>query len=316
MDLIYTDSSGSDEGVLKNYEMDFDIGDTEDFELKLTISAERIAPGSFVYAERSEIFGVVDEQNVDGRTIIYCGRTIRGIMNKKIVEPDLGQDYKTLNGDLLDVLNEMSVDFGIGSIVKFASTQSYRVKNYKVDRYISFLATIEKLLKNFGLKMTYNYTGVFMLIDIVPVIDYSDNLEYDSNNTIRYKIDQKRQVNHLICLGKGELAARQVIHLYVDAKGNVSKIQTMYGIDEMTEVYDYSSAESIEELEKSGIKKLQEYNSESIDIDVDAQTETVGDIVGTYDPITGKTIKGTIVSKVVKVKNNIVSVEFKVGEVE
>lgn len=314
MDLIYTDSSGSDEGVLKNYEMDFDIGDTEDFELRLPINAERIAPGSFVYAERSEIFGIVDEQNVDGRTIAYCGRTIRGIMNKKVVEPDPGQDYKTLNGDLIDILNGMSADFGIGSIVKFASAQRYTVKNYKVDRYISFLATIEKLLKNFGLKMTYNYTGVFMLIDIVPAIDYSDNVEYDSNNTVRYKIDQKRQANHLICLGKGELAARQVIHLYADAEGNVSKIQTMYGINEMTEVYDYSSSESIEELEKSGVQKLQEYNSESVDITVDAQMETVGDIVGTYDSVTGKTIKGTIVSKVIKVKNNAVSVECKVGE--
>jgi hypothetical protein len=32
-------------------------------------------------------------------------------------------------------------------------------------------------------------------------------------------------VNHLICLGSGELQNRIVVHLYVDADGNISQTQ-------------------------------------------------------------------------------------------
>ena len=60
-----------------------------------------------------------------------------------------------------------------------------------------------------------------------------------------------------MCLGKGELAQRTVIDLYADESGNVSKTQSMFGIDEVERAYDYSSAEDAD-LEQEGIKRLKE----------------------------------------------------------
>lgn len=315
MDIIYTDSTGADVGIIQNYDLDFDIGDTEDFEIKLPYDAEILDEGCFLYAVGSEVFGIVDgfTVNSEERSMMYHGRTIRGIMNKKIIEPLVGEDYKVLNGNLADICNELSDSFGISTLVRFISSEEYEVRNYKVDRYVSFLAATEKILKQFNAKMLYHYDGTSMQITIVPSVDYSDDIEYRNNNTIQYVLEHQKNVNHLICLGKGDLVARQVIHLYADSAGNVSKVQTMFGISEISDVYDYPSAESLEELEKSGIKKLSEYQMERADVTVSAQKETVGDIVGTRDSVTGKVIKGTITSKVIKVKNNVISIKCKVG---
>ena len=61
----------------------------------------------------------------------------------------------------------------------------------------------------------------------------------------------KMGINHLICLGLGELKNRTVIHLYADANGVISRTQTQFGSDEVTNVYDYAGAET-ENLIKSG----------------------------------------------------------------
>ena len=124
-------------------------------------------------------------------------------------------------------------------------------------------------------------------------------------------------VNHLICLGKGELSERQVIHLYADSKGNISEKQTFIGIDEVAEKYDYSNVESLEELQKSGIEKLKEYwSSDAVSMDF-ASEDTVydiGDIVGTKEINTGIFVKEKITKKIVTINKYETNIEYKVGE--
>ena len=126
-----------------------------------------------------------------------------------------------------------------------------------------------------------------------------------------------RPTNHLICLGKGDLKERMVRHLYMDAKGNVSKTQTFFGIDEVTESYDYSSVESEEELINSGTERLQEAYSEANTLETDFENNVeydIGDIVGARENITGVKVTRDIVKKIVKVNNNGISVECQIGE--
>ena len=121
------------------------------------------------------------------------------------------------------------------------------------------------------------------------------------------------KVNHLICLGSGELANRTVIHLYADASGNISQTQTFTGTAEYTAVYDYSNAEDTAELIKGGTERLKELlQQDDLTVDVNEVDDPydVGDIVGASDDVTGVTIAVPITKKIIRVQNGIVSVDL------
>ena len=70
-------------------------------------------------------------------------------------------------------------------------------------------------------------------------MDYSAQIEYSSDMNANYSmVINKMGVNHLICLGSGELRNRTVVHLYVDGNGNISQTQTFTGLEERAEVLD------------------------------------------------------------------------------
>ena len=92
------------------------------------------------------------------------------------------------------------------------------------------------------LKMIYKSGKV--QISAVPLVDYSQDEEWDSTQISAQISKNDFPTNHVICLGKGDLRDRKVIHLYQDAKGNVSKTQSYFGIQEVTEIYDNANTES------------------------------------------------------------------------
>lgn len=128
--------------------------------------------------------------------------------------------------------------------------------------------------------------------------------------------DYRAGVNHLICLGTGELAERQVIHLYADTSYTISKTQTIFGVDEVAAVYDYSSAESLEELEKGGIQRLRELsNYKSLKIGLNEIDAQIGDIVGGEEQITGISMKTQITNIIVKIDTKgKLTITHKVGD--
>ena len=138
----------------------------------------------------------------------------------------------------------------------------------------------------------------------VSIEDYSN--EEFSSDILKFTIEQnKRLVNHLICLGQGELSQRTVINLYADANGNISQTQYFTGLEEVAETYDYSNVESVEELLKAGTEKLSQYQkADEIKITIENAEKDVGDIVGGYEVVTGMKIKGEISKKILKIEDN------------
>ena len=123
-------------------------------------------------------------------------------------------------------------------------------------------------------------------------------------------------VNHLICLGRGELKDRQVVHLYADEDGNWGDTQHFFGIDEMESVYDYSSAESMEDLVSYGMQRAKELgNYKSLQISLNTIEAQIGDIVGGQEQITGITLKKQIAEIIVKIDSKgKLSMTHKVGD--
>ena len=96
---------------------------------------------------------------------------------------------------------------------------------------------------------------------------------------------------------------------------NISKAQTFYGLEEITEIYDYGNAGDDSKLEEGGIERLHSLmNSESMSAKFSKLDVDVGDLVGGKNRMTGIKIKETVSSQIVKIENGRESIEYKVGE--
>ena len=253
MDLIYMDEKKRDIGVMKNFTLDLAFGEDENnFELSTVMENNVCESGFYIYAEGTEYGGIIDQikVNTSSNSLKYIGRTWHGILGSKIIQPDKGQDYLTLAGDANQVLAELVQRMGLDDLFTVKDEPSgLTVQNYKMGRYIDGYRGVCKMLQSVNGKLNITFREGFATLSAKPLTDYSKNEEFDSSQ-ISFEIKKTfKPTNHVICLGAGDLAERTVIHLYADKDGNISHTQTFFGMDEVCEVYDYSNAESDEELE-------------------------------------------------------------------
>ena len=307
MDLIYTDSNLLDLGILKDYDLDLEIGTENDFQITTTLDNNVIPMNSIFYFENTEYGGKITKLKVDtgNNKLYYGGRTFYGMLCDKVIAPNAGQNYYIVSGDANSIISTLMNRFGLSDLFSASTgTSGFTFTNYKFDRYINCYKGLCKMLKTKNAKLRARFEDRKVVLSAVSIEDYSDK-EF-SSDILKFTIEQnKRPVNHLVCLGQGELAQRTVINLYADANGNVSQTQYFTDLDEVAETYDYSNVESPEELLKAGTEKLLEYQkADEINITIENAEKDVGDIVGGYEVVTDMKITGEISKKIVKVENN------------
>lgn len=321
MDLIYTNTNFEDVGVLEDYTFDLAFGaDENDFEIAINSESHCIKPNCLLYIEGTEYGGIVDGMRVvtQENKLVYFGRTWHGILETKILQPDAGADYLIVSGEANEVIGSLLERIGLSEkFIASGENSGLVLKDYKFDRYIPAYSGIIKMLESVSGKIKFIFKDGKVVVSAFPLIDYSQDEQFD-NDQVEMEIEKKvNQINHLICLGTGELAERQVIHLYADKEGNISKNQTFFGFDERVATYDYSNVKSLEELETSGIKKLSEYITEGkVEMNFAAE-ETIydiGDIIGAKEIITGTFVKEKITKKIVTIQKGQTNIEYKVGE--
>lgn len=316
-ELIVTDASHVDQASLEGFTLDAAWGaDENDFELTVD---RLIDAGSYVYFDGGECGGVVDslkDSLKDGRsTLTYGGRTWHGMLANKILEPDKGKDYLTVSGTASTVIGSLISRVGLDSVfdavVPPDGSGDPTIKQYQFDRYTDCYTGLRKMCEASGLKLRLAYTSGQVNIWAEPVAHYGDSIDSD---LIDFDATRTwRKPNHLIGLGKGDLAARTVVHWYADAKGNVSQSQSLKGVDEITQVSDYSNAETAE-LNQKTREKLQDLQSEG-DVKVTVRDDAnvvfdVGDTVTARDNLTGITVNASITKKIVKVSGGVLSVDY------
>ena len=321
MDLIYTNTSREDVGVLKDYIFDLAFGsDENDFEITISSNKHCCEAKCLFYIEGTEYGGIVDGVRIvtKEQSLSYFGRTWHGVLDSKILEPDAGQDYLIVSGEANSVINRLIDRIGLSDLFESSPVDSgLTISNYKMDRYTTAYNGIKKMLESVSGKLQFSFRDGKVSVSAVPIVDYSQDEQFDNDQV---EMDIKKTdnpTNHLVCLGKGELSERQVIHLYADAEGNISEHQTFTGIDEVAVKYDYSSVESLEELMKSGIAKLKELrsvNTAEIDFASESTVYDVGDIVGAKEIVTGTLVKEKITKKIVTIEKGKTNIEYKVGE--
>lgn len=322
MDLIYMNNDKEDEGIVRDYTMDLEYGGNSDndFECVVNIKNHICKDGYFLYYENTEYGGIVDDicVDTDADSITYKGRTWHGILNSKIIEPDTGQDYLVLNGEANQVIAGLLTRLGLGNLFK-ASTEDSKIgiSNYQMNRYVGGYDGIRKMLHDNYAKLVIRFSRGTVTVSAVPIVDYSKDEQFDTDQ-IDFTVEKHyRQTNHLICLGTGDLKDRQVLHLYTDSHGVIGTTKVLTGIDEVTDIYDYPNAESLEELRQGGVEKLTEaWSADKIEFDFnsDAETYDIGDIVGSVERVTGIAVAADITRKIVTIKNNTTTISYKVGD--
>lgn len=312
--LIYTDADRVEQGYLRNFSADVDVAKDKDFEITVARDNNILRGGSWWYINNTEYGGIVDNVGVvtADREIRYTGRNLRGILCDKIIEPPNGEDYRIVTGDAVTVINKLIEVAGLSSIYRMTG-ESWNVQSFQFNRYVSLYDGICALLstQNRVLRLVVK-DGYVTMSSAVPY-DYTEDKDC-MRSDINYNITQiKNRYNHLICLGQGELKDRQVLHLYVDGRGNITDTQVYTGMKERTAVYDYSSASSIDELRTRGIAKLQELNADSLDMTLPDMSMQIGDITGGTEEITGATVKKQITNIIAKIDDNSIDIEYSVS---
>lgn len=318
MDIEYTNVNWIKEGLLKYYNCDLEIGRNNDFEIQMNIKNDCMVEGSLWYVNNTEYGGIVDKIkiNTEKETVYYYGRAWRGILQKKIIRPTKGQDYYKVSGDVNDILKQIIKDIDLIDLFTVPEHKAGVEITYQFDRYCDAYSGIIKMLSKKNMKLQIRMTKDILTIEAVPVLDLSEKYEYSDDYGMKIILENDSSgINHLICLGQGELAQRTVIDLYVDAEGNIGDKQTFFREKEIVEIYDYGNSTSDEELREKGIENLEKTKSKNTisatfqKLDVD-----IGDIVGGKNRLTGRVVKETVTKEIVKIKNSIETITYEVGE--
>lgn len=315
MVLVVADTKLGNVREIEDFTLDVAFGADENA-LTLTVE-EKSAPaaGQLVYIDATEYGGVIDQvKRGSGRGAtgaVECkGRTWHGILAGRRLSPDSGSGYLTVNGKVGDVLTSLIARMGLESLFKAASDDS--TVSYTFERFCDGYSGLMALAKANGRKLAMRRMDGYIELSMPPIVDYANKVDSDLLDFTITSVH--RCVNHLLCAGTGQLENRAIVHFYADENGNVSHKQTLFGIDEICALYDYSNA-SISELETEGKKKLLEYQTSGT-VEVDAHDDMdvdVGDIISARDNSTGTTVTATVSKKVVKVERGVATYSYEVG---
>lgn len=315
MVLVVYDSKLGNVRELQDFELDLAFGSDEN-SFELTCAAD-LAPreGQFAFIDGGEYGGVVDEASYDaGRdaagTVTCKGRTWHGILAGKRLLPNSGSGYLSVSGKAGSVLASLIARMGLQAVFSAASDDA--AVSYAFDRFTDGYSGLKALAKANGRKLAMRRKGSKVELSLPPVVDYANKVDSD---LLDFRLTSvHRCVNHLVCAGTGELENRAVVHFYADAAGNVSHKQTLFGVDEIAALYDYSNADEAK-LEEEGRKKLAEYQTTG-SVEVDAHDDIdvdVGDVISARDNAHGRTVAATVAKKLVKVSRGVATYSYEVG---
>lgn len=324
MDFIVTDKYGLDKGYAEHCGAEFNIGQDNDFEIKIQsnlFKEDRHSKNCRVFAEGTEYGGLIRNINpvTEDNVVKLTGPTWRGLLNQRAFNPNSNTTV-TLSGEANEILANYVVSLGLSEIFEVSKGNSGIFLNYQAPLQSMlldvFLAALEK--ENARLEIKYVLGGAnekgFVFLEVKPIVDHSETIEISEDGSVKLNIlDYQNGVNHLICYGKGEGASRQRVDLYAWPDGSIQKTQYYTGIDLIEQYYENTNAESVSELEEEGREKFLEImNYKQLKISVSDMDLELGDIVGGRERITGIYMTAPVVRKIVSVMGKgRISIDYK-----
>lgn len=321
VDIVLADTDFKPRGIVSDTTLDWASGtDENDFELNVG-SGIKPKLGWWWWIDGTEIGGRID----DFRTTVasgvseltWLGRSWTGILSSKILRPDNGQDYLVVSGKLPDVVANLTRRIGLESVFTVKSDDMSTVTNwtFKDPRYVDAYTGLRNLLSSCGRRLDFRAVNNHIMLDIVPITTIDGTVDSD---LVDFEAGTKNRVtNHLIGLGEQELKDRLISEWYADADGNVSRKQTLTGVDEITEIYDYTCAEQAT-LDDNTRKRLQDLQSGgSVDVTLSdklGERLHVDDVVTASDRNTGFSVTAKVTKRIIKITSGVMTSLCEVGQ--
>lgn len=269
MELIVADGAGKTLFPLADFELDMDSGwgDGVDntFDLIVRDASAPLPEAAWrVYADGTEMGGRVERFELKtGRSsseLHWTGSTWSGVLAKRLLWPDAGQDYLTLAGDANAVLRQAVARLGLGSFFSVPEGDAGVAVSYRCSRETPDAWTSLRLaLRSAGLRLDAKWVDGVCRLQAAKVTDWrgrvdSDLVDFDLSSDLLV-------TNHLKAAGKGDLASRQVVDVYADSKGNVGTSKAMAGVFELEEYYDANNSEG-DDLRDQAVSRLKDMQAE------------------------------------------------------
>lgn len=313
MELAALDEEFKERFLLKQCNADFAVGEENTFSVSLHLyEFERMKIIKYFSVLQSEFGGRITDYDIDtdSKTVSFTGRCWRGMLEDKIICPAAGADYYTVQGSPYEIMSKVIADAGLSEIFKVVSFDASDIASYQFTRYCTVLDGLNAMLKKAGFVLSICFDGVNVLLSAEPLKTYElDN--YDCKFEIKKGL---LPYNHLICLGKGELKDRQVIHLYLDENGKIGKTQQYFGADERTAVYDYPNVEDLQTLEEQGTEHFKDLLSEEgIDAAINNADVDIGHCIKTYEHYTNTVVTKRISKRILNMQNSITTINYEVN---
>lgn len=310
MDFTITDINGQEQGFLNHCGVNITVGSENNFEIKIQSSLY----DSTIHGKNCRFFcpgteygGLIRSPHpvtVDN-LVKLTGPTWRGLLNQRAINP-AKNDYVYLNGEANSVLNSYIKRLGLSEVFSVSGENSgIQLNNYQVPLQSMLLDAFDGALEEVNARVAIKYIqGAandkgYVLLNVVPVKDHSENIELSEDGSVKLDIlDYKNGVNHLICLGSGELTARIQMDLYAWPDGSIRKTQYYTGKDLIEEYYENTNADTLAELEEAGKKRMSDImDYKQLKISVGDTELELGDIVGGRERITGISMASPVVRK-------------------
>lgn len=319
--LILANKNGKEIRELSFDSYDFEVGENNSFQVKIRRQDyETIPDGSRIYLPGTEFGGLFRELTTNTELDVICpaGLTWRGMMRYKIIEPPSGSDYATDSGELNAIIKSRVEAAFPDMFVGSDESTGVAVSGYQYERYVSLEEGLTAMLATVGYKLNIEYSQPLkaVVVSAVPVVDYSESLELSSDMQANYVMEMQGDgVNHLICLGQGELRNRTVVHLYVGENEEITETPYYTGPDEVAAVYDNPGA-STSDLKTQGTARLKQLmNKNTFEMQVDPSFDVaVGDIVGGRDYLSGMRMLSPVTGKILRWRDGFREVEYRLGD--
>ena len=272
-----------------------------------------------VYIPGTEYGGFIEriKTQTDVDSITYEGWTWRGLLSQAVLAPPRGADYYTDSGDLHAVMRRI-MGTRFGSLFDVPEWDAGFSVSFQAERYCTYLKALTDLCLENGFKLVIRAKKsdtVHVILSAEPIITVSGSYNEDSRLQLQFT-ENRMGINHLICLGKGDLKDRQRLDLFIDQAGNITETQFYSGLWERAATFDYGNAESLDELKKAGKEKLKELAGGSVllinavqDVEMD-----IGDIVTGSHLDSGITTSAPIDRKILRYSDGDLKIEYHVKE--
>lgn len=318
MDMVYTDEGGVEQGILTAYELDLAYGDEgNDFELTLPYGSH-IPAKAYVYADGTAWGGIVRGNRVstmaDPPVSVVTGRTWQGMLSESYVCPDAGKSHFEVDAEANAAIGAVVARQGMGGVFDVSESDTGVRIACRFDRFADAYSGLRKMLAGAGMRLDVaKPPGRKPVLSAVPA---RTELVEGSSSPVAYELSCDTPYNHMILLGAGEMEEREVVHLYADRAGSVSRTQTLFGADERQYLYELSN-ESGAELLDSGTKKLAELQKAgSCELGLpEGMALEVGDSWMVRDDEAGLQAEAEVVAVVVEAGDEGVMVTNEIGDV-